>query len=140
MKLVKFFTSNKEEIIIDRSKVLGKGGEGKVYHLYNSQGRYKDDYCAKIYLSNILNNPNLINSRENNIKHIIQSNVGLSKKKIRICSPVDMLYNEYGKFVGFIMMKSFPDSELLEWIALADYDLSSKAKIYPKFKEFSSSS
>lgn len=140
MKLVKFFTSNKEEIIIDRSKVLGQGGEGKIYHLYNSQGRYKDDYCAKIYLPNILNNPNLINSRENKIKHIIQSKVGLYKGNLRICSPVDMLYNEYGKFIGFIMMKSFPDSDTLEWIAPAGYDLSSIAKIYPKFKKFSSSS
>jgi len=87
---------------------FGRGGEGSVYDIVEPAS-YKD-YCLKIYVES-KQNP----QQEEKLKFMVKpENIpNLKHDKYRICWPTEVIYNEEGNFVGFIMLKAFPSSELL---------------------------
>lgn len=81
---------------------IAKGGEGIVFNIDND-----DDNCVKIYRDSI-NTP----EREGKLKYMISNPpLEIHGENHKICWPKDIIYKD-GKFVGFLMSKSFDNSLL----------------------------
>ena len=81
---------------------IAKGGEGIVFNIDND-----NDNCVKIYRDS-LNTP----EREDKLKYmVLNPPPEINGENHKICWPKDIIYKD-GKFVGFLMTKSFDNSLL----------------------------
>lgn len=81
---------------------IAKGGEGIVFNIDND-----NDNCVKIYRDSI-NTP----EREDKLKYmVLNPPPEILGENHKICWPKDIIYKD-GKFVGFLMTKSFDNSLL----------------------------
>lgn len=81
---------------------IAKGGEGIVFNIDNDS-----DNCVKIYRDSV-NTP----EREDKLKYMVSNPPPeIHGENHKICWPKDIIYKD-GKFVGFLMTKSFDNSLL----------------------------
>lgn len=100
------FTSNQQPIYL-ANEPLGRGGEGNVYQVYTE--KYQEPLVAKIYheqeLQKERNCKLNAQNREAKVKHLVtyQSFV---EADTPILFPEELLYDEQGVFVGFLMRQA----------------------------------
>jgi len=126
MAIVKLKTGSGEEITIDDSKKLGKGGEGSVYAV-QSPAKYSR-YCIKEYSAAILQDSKKMAERQAKVEYMAKNKVESSNPGIVICWPVEAIFRS-GRFVGFMMLKAFDQSKELEWFV--SYNLMKVIKSTP---------
>jgi len=112
MAIVKLKTGSGEEITIDDTKRLGKGGEGSVYAV-QTPAKYSR-YCIKEYSPAILADSKRMAERQAKVEYMAKNKVESSNSGIVICWPVEAIFRN-GRFVGFMMLKAFDQSKELEW-------------------------
>jgi len=81
---------------------IAKGGEGFVYNIDND-----NENCVKIYRDSVNTT-----GKEDKLKHMaLNPPPEIQGENHKICWPKDIIYKD-GKFVGFLMSKSFDNSLL----------------------------
>lgn len=105
----KLFTVQGEQVIL-KDKSLGKGGEGEVHEIA-SPSKYRNN-CVKIYFNPTEAHEKKIRFMVDNPPEIIHGS------GFMIGWPVNAVYHEKKKFVGFIMPMSFRGSVSLYQLTL----------------------
>lgn len=100
------FTSNQQPVYL-ANEPLGRGGEGNVYQVYTE--KYQEPLVAKIYHEQELqkehNHKLNVQNREAKVKHLVTYQSFLAADT-PILFPEELLYNEQGAFVGFLMRQA----------------------------------
>lgn len=107
------FTSNQTPIYLD-AQPLGQGGEGNVYGVLTTD--YLNPLVAKIYHPQELDKElkhqvEGLPTREDKIKYLVTHQSYLSAD-IPVMFPEELLYNNQGQFVGFLMRKALGEIDL----------------------------
>jgi hypothetical protein len=101
------YTNTKVQIYLDDKPLAAAGGEGAVYRVI-STGVYTNS-CVKIY-----HIPKRTLARRNKIEFMIKNKPHiLSSASYVICWPNEMIFDNYGNFLGFLMSLAFLGSENL---------------------------
>lgn len=90
LKLLFGIGNNKNKRVYKLMKLLGSGGEAKIYEI-------NDFTVAKIYEQDKINERKRVK-----IEKMLSKNI----KCLGICYPQEILYNEHGEFVGYLMPKA----------------------------------
>jgi serine/threonine protein kinase len=97
-----YYTSNKTAITVE-SKPFGIGGEGNIYKIITSQ--YKSS-CIKIYHSRYITK-----EKEKKISYMVKNPPPkLEDTMFLLCWPKELIYNQNGSFLGFLMPLAFESS------------------------------
>ena len=107
------FTSNQTPIYLD-AQPLGQGGEGNVYKVLTTD--YLNPLVAKIYHPQELekelkHRAEGLSTREDKIKYLVTHQSYLSAE-IPVMFPEELLYNDQGQFIGFLMRKALGGIDL----------------------------
>jgi len=101
------YTNTKILIYLDDKPLASAGGEGTVYCVI-STGTYLNS-CVKIY-----HPPKRTIARRNKIEFMIKNKPNvLSSSSYVICWPTEMVFDNNGNFLGFLMSLAFSGSESL---------------------------
>lgn len=135
MAITCYITNNGTKIEIDDTQNLARAGREGTAFAINSPKKYRN-YCAKIYLEEIRNDQKSISFRRQKIEYMVERPIINNDPETRICSPTEMLFDNQGQFVGFIMLKAFDGSDSLTWLT-SGYRLAKKPSV--EFKGFDGS-
>lgn len=101
--MMKYFTAQKKQIYLE-VKPLARGGEGEVFKVLYGSGASKQ--CAKIYFPH-----QRTKERERKLIHLCRKSYAPElDKPYLLCFPREIIYDEHGEFLGFLMSEAFPDS------------------------------
>jgi DNA-binding helix-hairpin-helix protein with protein kinase domain len=118
---MKVYTISRNSIELDSTPIATPGGEGTVYKIVNSS--YYPNHCAKIFHS-----PKRTDKKKNKITFLITNKPAhLAKLPYHFCWPVEIVYDNSNKFMGFIMPLAYANSEKL--YELAALNLSQKLSV-----------
>lgn len=128
--MMRVYTSNKECIQLEE-KSFSSGGEGEVFRVLSCPARFVN-VCVKIYFK-----PKQTKEQEEKIRFMVNhppSNI--KSDGMMIAWPLDIIYNDRGAFIGFLMPMAFPDSKKLTILILPKLKKSIKAEWYKFDKEY----
>ncbi|MBT9096858.1 hypothetical protein KFZ76_03920 [Methylovulum psychrotolerans] len=110
-----FFTSARQKIEVE-DKPLGKGGEGSVHKIVSPA--FLKDCCLKLYADKYKTS-----ERQSKIEFMVKNKPSkLSSTVYMLCWPNEIVFNDIGKFVGFLLPLAWPNSVRLYGLCLPDKD------------------
>ena len=117
----KYYDSKGLELFLDI--LISKGGEGSVFSI-----KYNINYCdccIKLYHRGKLNE-----ERVSKLEYMIKHPIDLQSldSNYKICWPLDLVFDESRRVVGFIMPLAFKDSEELYRLKCSKYNFRSGLK------------
>ena len=111
------------------SKEMSSGGQGRIYKVLSPS--YLSSYCVKIYKDN----HHARNNQEKIEYMVMNKPENTDMNNIRICWPEFIVYNNQGKFSGYVMPLAFEGSRDLKIIEIYTIGKTLLQK-YPKFPEW----
>jgi DNA-binding helix-hairpin-helix protein with protein kinase domain len=120
------YTASRSSIVLDTIPLATAGGEGCVYRIINTV-KYPN-HCVKLF-----HDTKRSDKKKNKIIFMIANEpTNLSALPYHFCWPKEIVYDDYNKFIGFIMPLAAPNSEKL--YELAALNLSSRLNaVWQKF-------
>lgn len=106
-------TAKKQTLTLE-SKPLGTGGSGEVYRITSPAIMSK--LCVKLYHPKNIT-PTLIDKITYQVQNPPKDIMGLIE--FILCWPTDIVYDQKGNFLGFVMPLAFPDSISLKMLSTA---------------------
>lgn len=111
---MEIFSNNRERIII-ADDAFSKGGEGTVHEVNSAPTRFSN-VCVKLYHP-VKRTPSL----HRKIVYMTQNKpINIRSNGYIIAWPMEVVYDRYGSFVGFVMPKAYANSKKLTYLTTTD--------------------